>query len=199
MKKSFILAVLFCLFVSLPSVYAESWDDFNDLDTLWDGQKSITNKDFEEVMDALQSNQKQKEAKQRKKKIKKISGGGTSLHQELNPDKEIVEMGVLKPDENTVNIINIPVDLVLDNDVLLEKGFYKVLARRDENKKIILMFYQSQYFKGQVEAIETKDDYDEKTIDFAKILPHNHSYMKLIYGSIDFNAYVYIPYITDKI
>ena len=40
------------------AVMAEDWDDFSNLDRAWDGQKTITNKEFEDVMDALQVNQK---------------------------------------------------------------------------------------------------------------------------------------------
>ena len=65
-----LLFILILSFLILP-VNAESWDDFNNLDRMWDGQKSITNKEFEEVMDALNQNAKKKDAKQRKKLIKK--------------------------------------------------------------------------------------------------------------------------------
>ena len=67
--------ILFMLLFFVPVCFSDEWDDFSGIDRAWDGQKSITNKEFEEAIDALQSNQKKKEEKQRKKKIKKISGG----------------------------------------------------------------------------------------------------------------------------
>ncbi len=81
-------------------------------------------------------------------------------------------------------------------DKVLEKGYYKAFGRRDENKKIIISLYQSQFFKGEIEAIETNDDFEEKDIDFAKLIPYNQSFMKMIFGSLDFNAYVFIPYMN---
>ena len=44
-------------------------------------------------------------------------------------------------------------------------------------------------------AEETDDDYGQETIDFAKVLPYNQDFIKVIFGSIDFNAYAYIPYV----
>ena len=70
--KKFLLPVLITCFIisALPSL-AESWDDFSDVDRLWDGQKSITNQQFEQVMDKLEKKNKQKEEKLKQKKTKK--------------------------------------------------------------------------------------------------------------------------------
>lgn len=193
MRKSLLVILFFVL--ALP-ILADEWDDFGSVERMWDGQKSITNKEFEEVMDALQTNQKQKEEKQNKKKIKKISGGGDTLHRDLNVKNEINEIPNLKNKSEEGVLINIPVRLILGDDIL-EKGFYKVLARRDDDKKLYVSFYQSQFFKGEVEAIETEDDFGEDEIDFAKLTPYNKSFMRMIFGSLDFNAYSFIPYIED--
>lgn len=190
--QRFILLV-FVLFLSFSlSANADSWDDFADVDKAWDGQKAITNKEFEEVMDALQVNEKKKEEKQEKKFLKKFIGGGTSLHSDMNHQKEIPTMKSLKSDDGI--LINIPVNIVVDGK-FLEKGYYKVFAEKDENKKVYLSLYQSQYFKGKFEATETNDDFGEETVDFAKVLQFNESFVKIIYGSIDLNAYAFIPYV----
>ncbi|MCM1002839.1 MAG: hypothetical protein NC408_00690 [Candidatus Gastranaerophilales bacterium] len=193
MRKSLLVILFFALI--LP-VFADEWDDFGSVERMWDGQKSITNKEFEEVMDALQTNQKQKEEKQKKKKIKKISGGGNSLHNDLGVEKEINEIPNLKNKAEEGVLVNIPVRLIL-GDNILDKGFYKLIARRDDNQKIYVSFYQSQFFKGEIEATETEDDFGEDEIDFAKLSPYNKSFMRMIFGSLDFNAYSFIPYIED--
>jgi hypothetical protein len=195
MKKCLIILLFLGIGLSLVPASADSWDDFNDLDKAWDGQKTITNKEFEDTINALEAKKKQSEAKQRKKKIKKISGGGTSLHNELDPDKDIHEVQELKPDTEG-ELVNVPVRLILGDNVL-EKGFYKVLSRRDENKRVYLMFYQSQFFKGEILATETNDDFDEETLNFTKLTPYNNSFMKIIYGSLDFNGYAFIPYMSE--
>ena len=194
MKKFFVLIISLFVLFGIPEVNAESWDDFADLDRAWDGQKTITNKEFEDVMDALQAKTKKKEARQRKRKIRKISGGGNSLHDELNPDKTIPELQSLKPESEEL-LINLPVNLIIDGKVL-DKGYYNVTAERDKNdKKIYINFYQSHYLIAKVEATETEDDYGEEKVDFAEIKGYNNSHVKLVFGSIDFNAFVYIPFI----
>ena len=193
MRKSLIL--LLFLIIAVP-VFADEWDDFGTVERMWDGQKSITNKEFEEVMDAIQAPQKQKEEKQKKKKIKKISGGGNTLHNDLNVENKINEIPDLKSKTEEGVLVNIPVCLIL-GDNFLEKGFYKVLARRDDDKKIYVSFYQSQFFKGEIEVTETDDDFGEDEIDFAKLLPYNKSFMRMIFGSLDFNAYAYIPFVEE--
>lgn len=194
MRKSFLL-ILFIAFL-LP-VCADEWDDFGAVDRMWDGQKSITNKEFEEVMDALQSNQKQKEEKQKQKKIKKISGGGNSLHSDLNTDKKINEIPDLKTKVEEGVLVNVPVKLIL-GDKVLEKGFYKVFARKGEDEKFYVSFYQSQFLIGEVEVTETEEDFGEEELDFAKLIPYNKSFMRMIFGSLDFNAYAFIPFVDEQ-
>ena len=59
-------------------------------------------------------------------------------------------------------------------------------------------FYQSQYFKGKVRACETNDDYESEDLDFVKLIPYNKNFVKIIFGSLDFNAYAYIRYGAEE-
>lgn len=191
--KKYLASVLLVFILSSTICFAEEWDDFGNLDRAWDGQKAVTNKEFEQVVDALQEKNKKKEKKLWKRKAKKISGGGTSLHNELNPDNEIKELQSLKPKEEGI-LLNVSVDLHLE-DSILERGYYKVISEKNaENKKLYVKFYQSQFFKGELEVIETEEDFGEETLDFVRILPYNESFVKIIFGSIDFNAYAFVPY-----
>ena len=192
MKYLTIILVLL-LFISYPPpVSAESWDDYANLDRAWDGQKSITNKEFEEAMDTLQAKQKKREAKQKKRKAKKISGGGTSLHSELNPEKDIREIRDITSGSEDI-LINVPVNLIADGK-MLDKGYYQLKGERDKNGKIYISFYQAHFLKGKIDAVETEDDYNEDEVDFAKLIPGPEGFVKLIYGSVKFNAYAIIPY-----
>ena len=194
MKKVVLLVLCSFLLTPFYTVSAEDWDDFAQVDRLWDGQQTITNQQFEEVMNALEQNENKKEEKQQQKKIKKIGGGGTSLHTDMNPENEITELQSIKPSEEGF-LVNLPVNLLLDNKIL-EKGYYKLFAEREKDGNIYISFYQSQYFKGKTIAVETEDDYGEKEINFAKMLPYNENFVKIIYGSLDFNAYAMIPYVN---
>lgn len=180
------------LFLTSSAAFSESWDDFSDLDRAWDGQKTITNKEFEQVMDALQDKQKKGEAKKKRKKAKKISGGGTSLHNELNPDKDIKSAEIKLNDDDGI-LVNIPVYIYIDGK-RLDKGYYKVFGEREKDGKIYIKFYQSQYFMGKVEAFETENDFGEEEVDFARIVEYGENTAQIIYGSVKFNAYGYVPY-----
>ena len=195
MRKYILIALLFFVQILLIPVFADEWDDFATVERMWDGQKTITNKEFEEVMDVLEEKTQKKEEKTRKKRFRKIIGGGTSLHNDMGPDSEVTEIEGLDKEEGL--LVNVPVNLLL-GDNILDVGYYKVLAKRENDGKIYVSFYQSQFFKGKVEATETKDDYNEKELDFAKLLPYNEKFMKMIFGGIDFNAFVYIPFVEMK-
>ena len=193
MKKVFVIIIIAAFFTTL-NAYADSWDDFSEVDRMWDGQKSITNQQFEQVMEKLEEKGKQKEEKIKQKKRKKLFGTGSTLHTELNPDTDVQEIPMLKS-KNEGTLINIPVQIIVEGKVL-DRGYYKIFTERDkESHKSFISFYQSQYYKGKVEVTETEDDYGEELLDFAKILPYNESFVKLIVGSLDFNAFVLLPFV----
>lgn len=196
MKKFLLISIILVSSLFSHVCFAESWDDFGGLDKAWDGQKSVTNKEFEEAINVLEKKKKEREIKQKKKQAKKISGGGTSLHNELNPDIEIQELSPLKKKDEEGHLLNIPVSLLID-EYPMEKGFYKIIAEKDKNGDIYLMFYQSQFFKGKVRASETNDDYGEDSLDFVKLIPYNDSFVKVIYGSLEFNAYAYVRFVHE--
>ncbi len=192
MKTKFMLSIILLFIASSIAVADDGWEDFSGIDRAWDGQKSITNKEFEQAIDTLEGNKKKKEAKKRKKLIKKVGGGGTSLHSDLNPDNNINDITPLSKNEEGL-LLNVPVNLVVDGKIL-EKGFYKILSEKDDNNEIYLLFYQAHTLLGKVRANKTEDDYDEETIDFVNLLPYNDKFVKLIFGSLEFNAYAYLRY-----
>lgn len=192
MKKVFLSTIILVLMLFVSARADDGWDDFGDIDRAWDGQKSITNQEFEQAIDTLEGKKKQKDEKKRKKMIKKVSGGGQSLHPELDANSEIKALTPAKKNEDGL-LLNIPVNLIID-EVPLEKGFYKVTAEKNENNDIYFSFYQSHFFKGKVRASETNNDFDQEEIDFVKLVPFDKNFIKIIYGSLDFNAYAYIRY-----
>ena len=189
--KKFAFTILLVFLFSIPTAFADSWDDFTNIDRAWDGQKTITNQEFEEVIDKLEENKEKKDDKKFNKLLKKISGGGNSLHPEMNVKNEIQELKLSESFDKEV-LLNTPVDLYI-NGKTLERGFYKILGEKNKDDKIEISFYQSQFLKGKIEATETSDDFGEQEINFAKIVEYNDSYVKIIYGSIDFNAFAFIP------
>lgn len=195
--KKFALILFMLLIFPLCAAGDDYLDSLSGIDRAWDGQKSITNKEFEEAINTLEAKKKQKEAKQRKRMVKKVSGGGTSLHSGLSPDSEIKSITPLKDKNKDGLLLNVPVYLIL-GDETLDKGYYKIIAERDKNNDIYLLFYQSQFFKGKARAFETDDDYNKDDIDFVELMPYDKKFVKIIFGSLDFNAYTYIRYKEDE-
>lgn len=191
MKKIILLVVFIFVFV-FNSVLAEDWNGYSDVGNMWEGQKSITNKEFEEVVEALEQNKKKKEQKKEARRIKKISGGGKSLHSDDVSDVNVAKIDFIDNKKEGM-LLNVPVNLIID-DIFLEKGFYKVIAEVDKNNDIYLLFYQSRFYKGKVKANETTNDYNQSEVNFVNLLPYNDNFIKIIYGSLDFNAYAYIRY-----
>ena len=196
MRKSIILTVLFML--CLPVFSDDFFDSYTGVDNAWDGQKAVTNKEFEEAIDTLTKKQKKKEERQKKRKIRKHTGGGTSLHAGLEPMSEIKAIDALKDkDKDEGQLLNIPVEIVIDGQVL-EPGFYNIFGEKDDKNNFYLSFYQSQFFKGKIKAYPTKDDFDSDNLDFVKFIPYDNQYLKVVFGSMDFNAYAYVRYIEQK-
>lgn len=196
--KKVAYVILFMFLISPMTVIADDFfDNYTGIDRAWDGQKSVTNKEFEEAINTLTEKQKKKEAKAKKKKIKKISGGGTSLHKGLEPQSEISAQDSLKKKgEYDGQLLNIPVDIVVDGNIL-ERGFYNVFGEKDKNGEVFLSFYQAHYLKGKIKASVTKNDFEDENLDFVKMEPYNDEYVRIMYGSLDFNAYTYVRYIKD--
>ena len=55
MAKKFLLTLITMILSFNLIGCAEDWSSYDNIDNAWDGQKSITNKQFEETMDALKA------------------------------------------------------------------------------------------------------------------------------------------------
>ena len=191
-----ILIILLSLFIFLPinAIAGDDWSDYNSVDNAWDGQKTITNKQFEETMDALQARSKKKEQKKREKAIRKVKG--SSLIPQMDAHNE--DMFNEQPDEalEETQIINIPVDFISNGEVV-ERGYYKVVGEKKSDGVYILL-YQAHTLKARIKARGTKEDFDKEYIQFAEVSPCNDHQIKLIFGCVDFNAYVYLTFIEPE-
>lgn len=186
-----ILLILIVIILSANIIcLAEDWSDYDHIDNAWDGQKSITNKQFEQTMDALQARKKKKEAKAREKAIRKVKG--SSLTPDMDAHKEDITPQTPQQDFDEGELISIPIDFVNDGKII-ERGYYKITGIKEDNKVYILL-YQAHTLVAKLLANETDDDFNEPAIQFTKLLPVNDHTMKIIYGCIDFNAYVNIVF-----
>ena len=168
MKRILILSLI-VLISGVNQVYAEGdlWDNFGDQNFY--GNKPVSDADFDKAL----------ATKKHEKKPKKVKG---DTYQKSNETEVINE----KAEELPVVCVN--TDVKIYEDSILPVGHYQVKSEKINNK-IYLKLYQGHYLMAELEAIETLDDFDQPEINFADFIIDGDKY-KLIYGSIDYNAYI---------
>ena len=193
--KRLLFYLLILSIASVNLIYAESEDDFSNIDQMIENQRNIPNQDYQDVVEALEEKKNQIEEKELKKKQKKIVGSGSTLH--IVPDNSVGDKEILNIKLNEDGtVLNLPVQLVV-NEIVLEKGYYKVLPEvNDDSGEKYVNLYQSEALKAKVKMIVTDDDFEKDLLDFAEIIPIDDFYAKLIFGSLEFNGYVILPYVN---
>lgn len=180
MKKFFIL--LSIIIFASGSVFADDfgttgdlWDNYNDDTATQAGQqKPVTDEQFNSILEKLKS-KRQKKPKQMK---------GKSI-QQSNETKQIVETAEELP------IICISIPLKLNEDSVLPVGHYQAKGEMVDGHPRIKL-YQSQFLMADFPAIETADDFNEPELNFIKMKDYNENQVKIIFGSMDFNAYALV-------
>lgn len=194
MRKKIVLLLILSLF-ALPICAEEvDWSKYDNIDNAWDGQKVITNKQFEETMNALEAKKNKKMNRQKEKAIRKLKG--KSLHDNMDAHKENIESQTPLEEAEECQVLNIPVNFV-SNGKIIDCGFYRVIGEKKDDG-VYLELYQSHNLITKLKALETNDDFNQEFIQFAKLIPDTDTRMKLIFGSVDFNAYTYINILNPQ-
>ena len=169
MKKLGLVLTLIFLLHGI-NVYADGdlWDNFGDKNQ-YGTSKYISDKDFQKAIETKKGEKKPKKQK------------GETYHQ---GDETTVINQI--PKELPVVCVTTPVKIT--EDAILPIGHYQVVSEKRAGK-IYLKLYQGHYLITELEAFETLDDFEEPEINFANFITDGNIY-KLIYGSIDYNAYV---------
>lgn len=171
MKK--LIAIIFTLvFCGINSTFAENdlWDNYGDQNSY--GQKAVSDQEFDKALES-----KQKKRKKRDKNIPK----GSEFHQSN-------ETEFIKKSEEELPILCIPANLIITENKTLPVGHYQVKGEL-KNGKPVLKMYQAHFVMAEIPAIETDDDFEQETVNFVKILDNGEKQVKIIFGSLDFNAY----------
>lgn len=149
----------------------------NNIDNAFLGQKKITDEEFKKTLEQVKARQNKKHKKDKPFKGKNFNEENNGGYINETADKNLV--------------LGVPVVLINDDDAEIPIGHYKIVGKKDKDL-VYLDFYQSSTLVARVPAIETQSDFDETGINFVKLLPYNEKRVKVIYGSIDFNAYTFI-------
>ena len=81
----------------------------------------------------------------------------------------------------------IPVTLVTPYGKEIEPGYYRILSVKTEDNLFYLNFYQGNQLIAKIRAYEVNTDHNQKSINYAKIIPVDDRYINVIYGDIDCN------------
>lgn len=171
MKK--VIAIFFTIiFLAGNSTFADGdlWDNYGDQNSY--GQKAVSDEEFDKALES-----KQKKRKKRDKNIPK----GNEFHQSN-------ETEFIKKSEEELPVLCVPVNLLITEDKVLPVGHYQVKGELKDGKPVLKM-YQAHFAIAEIPAIETDDDFEQETVHFVKILDNGEKQIKIIFGSIDFNAY----------
>lgn len=177
MKK---VLVLFFIALLLPANLAlaegDLWDNFGDQNIY--GQTPVTDEDFEKALESKKGKQKDKKPKD------KLLRDGEAF-QESNETQTLTKMTEELP------ILLVPLNLELKEGVILPVGHYQLKGVK-KGEKYYLQLFQSNELFANIEAVETRDDFGEEKINFARLIDDSGQQAKIIFGSIDFNAYAVV-------
>lgn len=175
MKKFLLLVAAIILSTNLSIASDDLWDNFGDQNVY--GQKPVSDKEFNTVLEKLKGKKKQKV------KDKDLKNGES--FQQSNETQFINQV----PQE--LPILLVPLNLAVSEESVLPVGHYQVVGQK-ENGKVYLKFYQSKDLLAKIEAVETNNDFDEPEINFVKLKDYTPQQIIIIYGSVDFNAYAIV-------
>ncbi len=172
--KKFII-ILFSIIISFGNfAFADGdlWDSYGDTNIY--GQKPVSDQEFEQALDSK---------KGKKKRDKNIPKGES--YRQSNETDAIINSSRELP------VVLIPLSLKMQDGSIIPIGHYQVEGVK-ENGQTYLKLYQAHYVIAKLPATETNDDFNEPSINFAKIIPHGENHVELVFGNVNFNAYTVI-------
>lgn len=177
--KKFLSLIFSVLIFSAVPVFADGdiWDNFGD-QNFYGSKEAVSDKDFDKAL----------ESKKKTKKPKKMKGDS---YQESNETEVINQI----PKELPIVCISVPIQV--NEDSILPVGHYQAVGEQ-RNGKIFIKLYQAHYLMAEFEAQETLEDYGEPEVHFVKFITDKDNQLKIIYGSIDFNAYAVVEPAEDR-
>lgn len=185
MKRFLILLlIIFAGFSCIPCAAedgADFWDEPMKIDAAAKSQeRAVTNQEFEKVIKMFE-----KKKDKQKEKSKPKGKANTQLAPDM-PENANSEMGVFKNTYEAYPTVMIPVTLTTPYGAEITPGYYRILSVK-KDYGFFLNFYQGNSLVAKIQAVETGNDHNQKSLNYAKIIPVDNKYMNVIYGDIDCN------------
>lgn len=174
MKKIFLLitALIFCANAAYCDDIGE-WDDYIKIDEAAKSQqKSVTKDEFEKVMQRFEKKKKEKP---------KIKGESRTPE-----DEAFGNVQIFKEMYETYPTILVPTDLVTQEGQEIPTGFYRIMSVKKPHG-YFMNFYQGNSLIARVKSNKTDNDFNQKTLNYAKMIENDENTVRFIYGDIDCN------------
>lgn len=192
--RRFLFLFAFLSVFSVPTLAADDlmytndmWDSYGSSINQGQEAKPVSDEEFEKAI-------KQKDAKVNKwrnwaQKRRIPKGENFSKSNETEVLKK--EHG----EDKSLPIISLPFEILLPQGIV-PVGHYQVKGEVIEGKPV-LNFYQASDLVARISATETNDDFGQEEILFVNWELIDDNKIRLIYGSLDFNAYAVVDIINN--
>lgn len=169
----------------LPPAYAEGedlWGNFNaDLSGPQE-QRFVSDEEFEQAI--------KKKNKKLDKWKKILLNNGSPRGEQFSESNETEAINNNQGAEAYLPVLALPVEIKI-GEGYIPVGHYQVEGK-NEDGKIVLNLYQAHNLVARIPATETNEDYEQEEILFANWVSQDDNHIKIIYGSLDFNAYALV-------
>ncbi|MBO6180664.1 hypothetical protein J6O86_03150 [bacterium] len=169
----------------LPPAYAEGedlWGNFNtDLSSPKE-QRFVSDEEFEQAI--------KKKNKKLDKWKKILLNNGSPRGEQFSESNETEAINNNQGADASLPVLALPVEIKM-GEGSIPVGHYQVEGK-NEDGRIVLNLYQSHNLVARIPATETNEDYEQEEILFASWVSQDDNHIKIIYGSLDFNAYALV-------
>lgn len=180
MKKfiCILFIISFCANVLPCCAEDDFWDEPMKIDSAAKSQqKAVTDQEFNKVIEMFTKKKKKKEEKNKPK--------GAPIGPQIQEGAQPPDANAFKVTYEEYPTVMIPVTL-LSGDSEIPPGYYRILSVK-KDYGYFLNFYQGNSLIAKVPAVNTGNDHNQKSLNYAKVIPVDDTLMNVIYGDIDCN------------
>lgn len=158
------------------------WGNFNtDLSSPKES-RFVSDEEFEQAI--------KKKNKKLDKWKKILLNNGSPRGEEFSQSNETEAINNNQGADASLPVLALPVEIKV-GDGYIPVGHYQVEGK-NEDGKIVLNLYQAHTLMATIPATETNEDYEQEEILFANWVNEDDAHIKIIYGSLDYNAYAIV-------
>lgn len=155
---------------------ADFWDEPMKIDSAAKSQqKAVTDQEFEKVLKLFKKKKKDKKAPE-----------GSPIGPQIQENQTPADANAFKVTYEEYPTVMIPVTLLTGDSAEIPPGYYRILSVKKDHG-YFLNFYQGNSLVAKVPAVNTGNDHNQKSLNYAKVIPVNDTLMNVIYGDIDCN------------